>query len=141
MTRVHWSKNNHFIHYGEAGIDMFRVLGYSPAHDSALSRQGVFGFCFDNPAANASISALMEQLPHLIFARPEGMSFGELFTATCNSSPADSAKYKEAIARLAHQKDIEILAPDGSRRWSANTISDKDQLVPSRQASFLFGSR
>jgi three-Cys-motif partner protein len=138
MTQVHWSKNNHFIHYGGAGIDMFRVLGYSPENDSSLSRQEAFGFCFDNPAADASISALVEQLPHLIFARPEGMSFGELFTATCNSSPADSAKYKEAIARLALQKEIEIISPDGHRRRSASTITDKDQLIPSRQATFTW---
>ena len=29
MTTVHWNKNNHFIHYGDAGLDMFRTLGYS----------------------------------------------------------------------------------------------------------------
>jgi hypothetical protein len=80
----------------------------------------------------------MEQLPHLIFARSEGISFGELFTATCNSSPADSAKYKEALAGLALQKDIEIVGPDGGRRWSASTITDRDQLVPAKQASFVF---
>lgn len=138
MTQVHWSKNNHFIHYGGAGIDMFRVLGYSPSNDASISSQEVFGFCFDNPAANASVSALTEQLPHLIFARPEGISFGELFTATCNSSPADSVKYKEAIAKLATQKEIEIVGLDGSRRRSANTITDRDQLIPAKQTSFVF---
>jgi len=138
MTQVHWSKNNHFIHYGGAGIDMFRVLGYNANNDSSLSQQGVFGFCFDNPAAIASVSAPIEQLPHLIFARPEGISFGELFTATCNTSPADSPKYREAVARLALQKEIEIVGLDGSRRWSANTVTDRDQLVPTRQTSFVF---
>lgn len=140
MTQVHWSKNNHFIHYGGAGIDMFRALGYDAASDASLSGQDVFGFCFDNPAAIASVSALTEQLPHLIYSRPEGLTFGELFTATCNLSPADSAKYKEALSRLASQKEIHILGPDGSRRWSANTITDRDQVVPSKQASFTFGS-
>ena len=138
MTRVHWASNNNFIHYGGAGIDMFQALGYSAELDDSLTGQGNLGFCFDNLAANASIKTLMEQLPQIIYANQEGISFGELFAATCNTSPADSAKYKEALARLVQQKDIDIISPDGSRRLKASTITDKDQLIPSQQISFQF---
>jgi len=138
MTQVHWAKNNHFIHYGGAGIDMFRALGYSAARDTSLSGQGSLGFCFDDPAADASVASLVEQLPRIIYSRPEGISFGELFTATCNLSPADSTKYKEALARLVQHREIEIVSADGSRRRSSSTITDKDQLVPARQTSFGF---
>lgn len=141
MTKVHWAKNNHFIHYGGAGIDMFRVLGYSAERDIALSGQTSFGFCFDDPAAAASVSMLMEQLPQIIHSRPEGISFGELFTATCNMSPADSTKYKEAVVKLAQHKEIEIVALDGSHRRSPGTVTDKDQLVPAQQISFSFASK
>jgi three-Cys-motif partner protein len=110
MTRVHWAQNNNFIHYGGAGIDMFRVLGYSADRDVSLTGQSSFGFCFDDPAAQASVSALMEQLPRVIHARPEGMSFGELFAATCNTTPADSSKFKEALAKLVAHKEIEIVS-------------------------------
>jgi len=138
MTRVHWANNNNFIHYGGTGIDMFQALGYSAALDDSITGQTKLGFCFDDPAEAASIETLMEQIPHIIYANQEGILFGELFAATCNTSPADSAKYKEALARLIQQKDIEIISPDGNRRLKASTITDKDQLIPSQQTAFQF---
>lgn len=138
MTGVHWKKNNNFIHYGGPGIDMFQVLGYSTERDEGFTGQSNLGFCFDDPASGASIAALMGQLPHLIYANELGISFGELFATTCNTSPADSSKYKEALAQLVQQKDIQIISPDGARRLKANTIGDKDQLIPSRQSSLPF---
>ena len=138
MARVHWSNSNNFIHYGGPGIEMFQALGYNPILDDRLTGQSNLGFCFDDPAADASIKALMEQLPHIIYASPEGILFGELFAATCNTSPADGAKYKEALALLVQHKEIEIISSDGNRRLKASTITDRDQLVPSRQTSFTF---
>ena len=138
MTKVHWEKNNNFIHYGGPGIDMFRVLGYSANRDASFTGQSSLGFCFDDPASDSSLATLTEQLPHIIYANQEGISFGELFATTCNTSPADSTKYKEALARLVQLKEIEIVSPDGGRRYKASTVTDKDQLVPSRQTSFGF---
>lgn len=138
MARVHWSKNNHFIHYGGAGIDMFRVLGYSADHDRKFTGQDAFGFCFDDLAGESSISTLMSQLPQLIYAREDGLSFGELFATTCNLSPADSTHYKEALERLVQHKEIVIVSPDGARRLRASTITDKDQLLPAAQKTFSF---
>jgi three-Cys-motif partner protein len=136
MARVHWSNSNNFIHYGGPGIEMFHALGYNAILDDTLTGQSDLGFCFDDPAAAASIKALMEQLPHIIYARLEGILFGELFAATCNTSPADGAKYKEALALLVQHKEIEIISSDGNRRLKASTITDRDQLLASRQASF-----
>jgi len=142
MTQVHWKKNNHFIHYGGPGIDMFQALGYSAALDDQYMGQATgqpsLGFCFDNLAAEASAKTLMEQLPHIVYAHPEGISFGELFATTCNTSPADTGKYKEAIARLISQKDIQVISPEGNQRQKASTIGDKDQLIPSSQSTFGF---
>lgn len=138
MTQVHWKKNNNFIHYGGPGIDMFQALGYSADRDASYTKQTSLGFCFDDIAGDASNNALMQQLPHIIYSHQDGISFGELFATTCNTTPADTAKYKEALANLVAQKDIEIVSPDGSRRHKATTIGDKDQLVPSRQPSFDF---
>lgn len=138
MARVHWSKNNNFIHYGGAGIDMFRVLGYSADRDSNFTGQDSLGFCFDDIAGESSVSALMTQLPRLIYAHDDGLSFGELFATTCNLSPADSVRYKEALERLAQHKEIDIIAPDGARRLKASTITDKDQLVRAAQGTFNF---
>lgn len=137
MTKVHWKKNNHFVHYGGAGIDMFQALGYSAGMDNRLSGQSSL-FEFDNPAAERSVAALMEQLPHRIYARAEGLTFGQLFAMTCNTSPADSQKYKDALERLVQIHDIEIISPDGARRYKASTITDHDLLVPSPQVGFGF---
>lgn len=133
MARVHWTNNNYFIHYGGAGIDMFRVLGYSADRDRAITGQSTFGFCFDDLAAESSVNMLMAQLPRLIYAHDEGLTFGELFATTCNTSPADSARFEDALERLVQHKEISIVGSDGARRFKASTITDKDQLIPAAQ--------
>lgn len=140
MTKVHWAKNNYFIHYGGPGIDMFQAFGYDPAHDSQFTKQDAFnfGFEFDQAAAKMSTDMLMEQLPQLIYSNEDGVTFGELFATTCNTSPADSDKYKEALAKLVAEKDIEIQSPEGKRRLKATTIKDRDQLLPARQRKLIF---
>jgi three-Cys-motif partner protein len=140
MTKVHWAKNNYFIHYGGPGIDMFHALGYDPTKDSRYTKQDAFtfGFEFDQAAAKASTDTLMEQLPRLIYSNESGVTFGELFATTCNTSPADSDKYKESLEKLVGLKEIEILSPDGKRRLKASTITDKDQLLPAKQKNIIF---
>lgn len=140
MTKVHWSKNNYFIHYGGPGIDMFHALGYDPRHDSKYTGQEImkFGFEFDEAAAKASTDTLMEQLPRLICSSDSGITFAELFATTCNTSPADSEKYKEALAKLVDLKEIEIESPEGKRRLRASTIKDMDRLLPAKQKTIIF---
>jgi three-Cys-motif partner protein len=139
MTRVHWAKNN-FIHYGGAGINMFQGLGYEAARDEAFTKQPGLGFCFDESAAEVSVKRLTEQLPKLIHASPDGILFGELFATTCNTSPADSDKYKQALARLAQHKEIQIVSLKGGHRHSASTITDTDRLVVPRQRTLFLGN-
>jgi len=138
MTRVHWAKNN-FIHYGGAGINMFQGLGYEAALDEGFTKQQTLGFCFDDSAAATSVKRLTEQLPTLIHARPDGMLFGDLFAETCNTSPADSGKYKQALAQLAQHKEIQIVSPTGGYHHSATTITDMDRLVVPRQRTLILG--
>ena len=138
MTRVHWTKNNHFVHYGGAGIDMFQALGYQAKNDHAFAGQGLLEFGFDDVATDASVSTLSEQLPRYIFARDEGIGFGELFARTCNGSPADSERYKQALQTLIDVKDIEVVSMNGARRMKASTIRDADILIPSKQFTMTF---
>jgi hypothetical protein len=113
---------------------MFTALGYTPSNDSSVTGQA---FLFDNPAAKRSVDALAEQLPRLIYARPEGYLFDELFSLHCNTTPADSKKFREALAFLANTNEIEIIGPGGERRRSANAISAKDQLgAPAQRRLF-----
>jgi len=141
MTQIHWQKNNYFIHYGNPGLDMFQMIGYIPERDSSYTGQMELGFCFDDPAQDASIDALIHEIPHLIYARDEGLSFGELFSTTCNNSPASAEIYKQAIGRLIELKEIEVIGHNGSQRKSPNTIHDKDQIItPPQRLIFEFSS-
>ena len=117
---------------------MFQMVGYDPDHDSEFKRQSGFGFEFDNIAKEASISALMQQLPRLIYSHDEGVSFGELFAKTCNTSPASATIYREAIEKLIEEKIIEVIGDDGAHRRSGLQVKAKDQILPPRQRGIFF---
>lgn len=133
MTQIHWEKNTNFIHYGGAGIDMFHALGYVPKHDKVFTGQASLGFCFDDQARLASVGALMEQIPRLIYPDPDGMAFGEMFATTCNMSPASADVYRMAIGELMAEKEIEVADREGGTRRMASRIHDTDLIIPSRQ--------
>ncbi|MBI1174045.1 MAG: three-Cys-motif partner protein TcmP [Sideroxydans sp.] len=133
MTEVHWNNHNQFIHYGGAGLNMFQMVGYDPDHDSDFKQQSSLGFEFDDVAKEASIDALMQQVPRLIYSHDEGVSFGELFAKTCNTSPASAAIYRDAIEKLIEEKIIDVIGDDGAHRRSGQQIKSKDQILPPRQ--------
>lgn len=141
MTEVHWDNNNYFIHYGGAGLDMFHMVGYDPDHDSTQKGQFELGFEFDDVARNASITRLMEQIPRLIYADDEGVSFSTLFATTCNESPASAEIYRVAIERLVEHKVIEVVSSEGAKRRSAQQIKASDQIIsPDQRTLFLYDS-
>lgn len=137
MTRVHWEKNNNFIHYGGAGIQMFRALGYSAKNDLGYTKQNPLGFCFDESAADASRRMLTDQLAPILRGRLDGVTYGVLFSSTCNDSPADGEIYKRALEDLVSHKEIEIVSPDGARRFKSSTIRDDDVLRPAMQRTIF----
>ncbi|ASW47729.1 hypothetical protein XJ27_18555 [Xanthomonas hortorum] len=141
MTQVHWKNNNYFIHYGGAGIDMFGagMTGYDPKFDSSGSGQGALAFEFDDVARNSSVSALLEQIPRYVYAHTDGVSFGELFTKTCNSSPASADIYRSAIERLIEERVIVAKSEQDSTRRVAAQIRFSDQLLPPGQRSLFVG--
>ncbi|RST47112.1 three-Cys-motif partner protein TcmP [Variovorax sp. DXTD-1] len=137
MTEVHWANNNYFIHYGGAGLDMFQMVGYDPVHDAAHRGQSALGFEFDDVARHASIATLNEHIPRRVYSDDTGISFGELFATTCNSSPASAQIYRESIGKLLDERVIEVVSADGSRRRSAAQIKATDQIMPPRQRPLL----
>jgi len=117
---------------------MFHMVGYDPDHDSARKGQFELGFEFDDVARDASIASLMEQIPRLIYANDEGVSFSVLFATTCNESPASAEIYRTAVERLVEQKVVEVVSPDGTKRRSAQQIQASDQIVqPGQRRLFL----
>lgn len=137
MTSVHWQHQNNFIHYGAAGLNMFNLVGYDPNRDDNFIGQSSFGFEFDNIAKTASINQLSEQVPVLIYADDEGLSFGELFSLTCNGSPAYSDIYKEALGKLIEEKHILVRGTDGVIRRNGQNIKITDQILPPIQRSLF----
>lgn len=138
MTQVHWDNHNHFIHYGGSGLNMFQMVGYDPDYDADFLNQSKLGFEFDDVAKNLSISALREQIPRLIYANEDGMTFGELFAKTCNGSPASASIYQETIHQILQEKIVEVTGVAGENRRSALQIKNNDQITPSNQRK-LFG--
>lgn len=137
MTEVHWANNNYFIHYGGAGLDMFQMVGYDPVHDANYLQQSTLGFEFDNVARRASIAALNEHIPRRVYADDTGISFGELFATTCNSSPASARIYRDSIGQLLAEQVIEVVPADGGRRRSAAQIKATDQIIASNQRTLF----
>lgn len=138
MTEVHWDNNNYFIHYGGAGLDMFHMVGYDPDFDSSQKGQFAFGFEFDDLAREASIASLVEQMPRLVYAHDEGISFGVLFATTCNETPASAQIYRAALERLLEHKVVEIISAEGIQRRSAQQIRASDQIIaPDQRRLFL----
>ncbi|UGB44647.1 three-Cys-motif partner protein TcmP [Frateuria edaphi] len=139
MTQVHWEHNNHFIHYGGAGLDMFQVLGYAAHRDESYTGQSSFGFEFDGHAHAASVSALTEQLAQRVHAL-DAVTFGTLYSTTCNSTPADSLRYRQAIEQLVAHKELVVTAAAGGYRRKASTIRDSDVIRRANQRNLLFVS-
>jgi len=139
MTQVHWRNQNYFIHYGGAGLDMFNMLGYDPDYDSAHQQQGILGFEFDEVARAASIRALAEQIPKVVYAHEEGVNYGVLFATTCNESPASSEIYQDAILQLKTHGIIEIVGENGATRHPSKQINSTDQIRAPSQRPLFFG--
>jgi three-Cys-motif partner protein len=138
MTEVHWQNQNYFIHYAGAGLDMFNVLGYDPKHDADHRGQHVLGFEFDAPAREMSINALIAQIPKVIYAHDEGMTYEALYATTCNESPASSEIYQDALERLIAHGIIEIHSSEGGRRRAARQIKPGDRiLAPPQRTLFI----
>lgn len=136
MTRVHWENNNHFIHYGGAGLEMFEALGYVPEKDDKMTGQSAL-FCFDDIARKRSTNQLVDQIAPLIYADPDGITFAELFATTCNLSPASADIYKSAISQLRGHREIEVISAVTGKSTHAK-IQDEDHIrVPDQRSLFM----
>jgi hypothetical protein len=116
---------------------MFQMVGYDPAHDAQYLQQSALGFEFDDVARRASIAALSEHIPKRVYADDTGISFGELFATTCNSSPASAQIYRDSIEQLIAERLIEVVPADGGRRRSAAQIKPTDQIIAASQRTLF----
>lgn len=139
MTNVHWQNQNYFIHYAGAGLNMFNMLGYDPRFDNEHLGQRSLGFEFDVPARERSIAALMEQIPKVIYAHDDGVSYESLYVSTCNESPATGDIYQLALEQLIGHDVINVTGLGGERRRSARQIKPGDRIIaPPQRTLFTF---
>lgn len=128
MALLHWELKNYFKHNGGAGLDMF---GYKPDNDPLVTGQSFFpDFNFDEEDRQRSVSQLCEQLMEIILRHPSGISFKDLLESTCNSTPASSALYRDALGRLLEEGDIYVTHPHGIRRQKGSSIENVDIIRP-----------
>lgn len=131
MKQVHWKHQNHFVHYGGAGLDMLAT------HTMGFRQDFNGGFQFDDVALSESTNALVQQLATNVYVRNVPVQLGELFSSTCNTSPATSSMYKTALEDLARQSDILVTSKNGKRMTRARYMSDTDVIERSRQSSLF----
>lgn len=135
MKQVHWAKQNCFLHYGGAGLNMLAtpMMGFRQEFNG--------GFRFDDVAHAHSFAALTTQLAENITRRGQPIQIGQLYSSTCNTSPGTSRMYKEVLERLAAEKDILITSEDGKRRKHARYMRDTDWIERHKQFSLFDAPR
>ena len=139
MTKLHWALQNHFRHNGGAGLNM---LGYDPHKDRSITNQARFeDFNFDNQARELSIKALRRDLPALMLGHPSGIDFQTLLDRTCNTTPASSDIYREAMSEFIETKELIIQSPSGVQRRKGESIDTKDIIQLPPQRTFFFGKK
>jgi three-Cys-motif partner protein len=131
MKQVHWKYQNHFVHYGGAGLDMLAT------HTMGFRQEFSGGFQFDDAACSESTNALVQQLAAVVYTRNMPVQLGDLFSSTCNTSPATSGMYKTALEELAGQSDIHVTSKTGKRMKLARYMSDTDMIERSRQSTLF----
>lgn len=120
MKQVHWQNQNHFVHYGGAGLNMLAP------HTMGFMQEFAGGFQFDNQASEETTAALREDLIRVVHERKNPITFGELFASTSNTSPGTSAMYKEVFCDLVAHKEIIIASEKGYFVRQAKYMSDTD---------------
>lgn len=131
MKQVHWKFQNHFVHYGGAGLDMLAP------HTMGFRQEFTGGFQFDDVAKSASAVALVQQLAENIVARPGPLTIAELFSSTCNTSPATAGMYHDALATLVAEKEIIITTEKGKRQKFSRYMCDADLIERSAQVKLF----
>lgn len=136
MVKLHWEKQNTFIHYGKEGLNM--LIGYGSS-----SRENLFNnhaYKFDDFAKEKSIHSLSSELPKLIYNYKE-VSFENLKNSILNETPATVDIIKESLADAMECGEIVIKSQDKvSKRMKYNSIKKDDILIwnGQRQLSLPF---
>lgn len=135
VKMLHWDIENHFQHFGSAGLLM---LGYDPKSEGNPMQTS---FAFDNVAHMRTRQALLDQLPRRLFTGyPEGIAFGRLLEATCNETPATRELLARTVSELCVAGELVKRGADSQRRAPRTLPHDDDIVSVARQKRLVFGA-
>lgn len=128
VKELHWAMQNHFSHYGDAGLAM---LGFDPHREAD---PGQLSFAFDSFAMQKTEKALLAELPsRIVSTYGNGISLNELFAAVTNETPATKDMLGAALGTLCREGELQKHGSKGERRHVDTAVHDDDVLFPSRQ--------
>lgn len=128
VKELHWAMQNHFSHYGDAGLAM---LGFDPDREADPSQ---LSFAFDSFAMQKTERALLEEVPRRVASTyANGVSFDDLFAAVTNETPATKEMLGAALATLCRGGELQKQGGEGQRRHVETAVHGDDILFPSAQ--------
>jgi len=135
MATTHWRHHNNFAHYGHAGFHMFST-GYTGKIDDENRLQ--MGFDFSDLAAIVSKETMMSQIPEMLFAGAEGMTFEQFFLKLINTTPATRSMVEATILELHQTGDIIVQDEAGDASKARVKLKADHVLRLPTQRSFVF---
>jgi three-Cys-motif partner protein len=135
MAATHWLHNNHFVHYGDAGLDMFGV-GYAAVIDREESVQPSFDF--DYVASERSHATMLEEIPKYLEKSRDGILFGDFFAQRCNNTPATRSMVVNTVLELVREEHLEVLGENQRARNVRTAIQDDHIIKLKPQKRIIF---
>ena len=134
MMKLHWEKQNTFIHYGGEGLKM--LIGYSGEYKNTLFRNEAYEF--NDFAKERSIDTLSEEIPRMIHASKE-VTFEKLKNSIINETPVTENILRESLSNSLESGEIEIKSADRlSKRKKFTRIKKDDFLIWKGQKQLSF---
>lgn len=128
VKELHWEMQNHFSHYGDAGLGM---LGFDPSREPDPTQ---LGFAFDSFAQQRTEQLLLEQLPARIGGRHSGGTrFDDLFAAVTNETPATKRMMRSVVNTLCREGELIKHGGSGEQRRSETSARDDDIIMLAKQ--------
>lgn len=138
MTSAHWKHQNHFIHNGKGGFDMFST-GYAARIDDEERPQAAFEF--DDVASASSLGTMLDQIPQVLAQAGDGKRFRDFFVERVNTTPATEAMVEEAVLRLVRERAVEVVGDNGSLRHVKKAIKADHVIRLPEQRPLIFLGR
>lgn len=134
MMKLHWEKQNSFIHYGGAGLKM--LIGYNSEYKNNLFKNEIYEF--NDFAKEKSIDSLSKEIPRMIHSAKE-TTFESLKNTIINQTPVTENILRESLSESLESGEIEIRSADKlSKRKKFTTIKKDDFLIWRGQKQLSF---